>query len=244
MTRVLTTLLAAVLLTACASHPKPIPGKPAIRRIAIIPASNPTWYSFENAAPPVGYPFQYWVNKLDSKSKARIFNEKLHSPEIRLGDDITEQAVTALRACGFSVEILQDLKRRPNEPDNVDYEKITTDADAILHLWIDEVGVYSSHMSTDYIPRVNAGGKLWVKGQDDSIYDEVIYYGVDAKKGKAWAIVPDAKYAYPTFDAVMANIGEVRAAFAIGALEITKRMSEQIYSAAMPPREDSRAQTQ
>ncbi len=119
----------------------------------------------------------------------------------------------------------------PNDIDNVDYDKITTDADAILHLWIDEIGVYSSHMSTYYIPRLNVGGKLWVKGQDESLYSEEIYYGVDAKAGKKWAIVPDAKYAYPTFDALMAKIAEVQTALASGTSQISKRMSEQIYSA-------------
>ena len=57
------------------------------------------------------------------------------------------------------------------DPDNVDYDKVASDADAVLHLWISEVGLYSSHTSLDYIPRVNAGAKLFVKGADDNIYD-------------------------------------------------------------------------
>ena len=220
------------MLTACATHSHTVVINPAIKRIAIIPASNPTWFSFQNAAPPVGYPFQFWVNKLDSKSKAKIFNEGLHSPAITLGDDVTEEVATALRSYGYAVEILQGLRRPADSPDTVDYDKIATDADAILHLWIDEVGVYSSAMSTLYVPRVNVVGEMWLKGREDTLYNEEIYYGVDARKGKAWAIVPDPKYAYPTFDAVMANIENVRTAFATGASEISKRMSEQIYIVA------------
>jgi hypothetical protein len=232
MLRVVTTLLTLVLLTACATHSKTVASKPIIRRIAVIPASNPRWYSFENAAPPVGYPFQFWVNKLDSKSKAKLFNAKLNSQPIALGDDFTEEVVTALRGYGFTVEILQGVTRPADDPDNIEYDKVATDADAILHLWISEVGLYSSHMSRDYIPRVNASGKLFVKGRDDNEYDEDVYYGVDAKKDKEWAIVPDTKFAYPSFEAVMSSIDEVRSAFAIGALEISKRMSEQIYKSA------------
>jgi hypothetical protein len=89
--------------------------------------------------------------------------------------------------------------------------------------------LYSSHTSLDYIPRVNAGAKLFVKGADDNIYNEDIYYGVDARKGKEWAIVPDAKFAYRSFDLVMTNIDDVRSAFSTGVLEISARMSEQIY---------------
>jgi hypothetical protein len=227
-----TTLLTLVLLTACATHSKTIASKPAIKRIAIIPASNPRWYSFENAAPPIGYPFQFWVNKLDSKSKAKLFNDKMNSQPTTLGADFTEEVVTALRGYGFTVEILEGLTRPADDPDDIDYDKVSTEADAILHLWISEVGLYSSRMSRDYIPRVNASGKLFAKGRDDNAYDEDIYYGVDAKEGKEWAIVPDPKFAYPSFEAVMSNIDGVRSAFATGALEISKRISERIYNSA------------
>jgi len=233
MLRAVAVLSILALMSACATHPKTTASRPAaIKRIAIIPASNPKVYSFENAAPPIGgYPFQYWVNKADSKSKAKIFNSSLTSQPAYLGDDLTEEVAAALRSHGFTVQILQGLPRPAEDPDNVDYDKVSSDADAILHVWISEVGLYSSGFSLDYIPRVNAGGKLFIKGQDDNIYNEDVYYGVDAKKGKEWAIIPDAKYAYRSFDLVMANIDELRLAYATGVHEIGKRMSEQIFSA-------------
>jgi hypothetical protein len=233
MNRALLAVSTAVLLAACATHRNNLSAvKPNIQRVAIIPAANPVWYSFQNAAPPIGYPMQFWVNKLDSRSKAKIFNDRMHSPHSGLGDEFTQEVAAELRARGFTVEILQGIQRPPDDPDNVDYNKITTDADAILHLWIEEVGVYSSPMSAQYIPRVNMGGKLWAKGQEDSLYNETLYYGVDARAGKKWAIVPDPKYAYPSFDAVMAHIDEVQTALGAGASEISKKMTEQISSAA------------
>ena len=102
-----TALLALVLLAACATHPKTLATRPVIRRIAVIPASNPRWYTFENAAPPVGgYPFQFWVNKLDSKSKAKLFNDKVNAPSAALGSDLTEQVAASLRDRGFTVDDL------------------------------------------------------------------------------------------------------------------------------------------
>lgn len=232
MHRLLTGLLTvALLMTGCASRHSVSLRKPIIQRIAIIPASNPTWYSFENAAPlPVimtsglaglGY-------KLNSRSKAKAFNKAFLSQPSNLGSEFTAEVAAALRAAGFSVEILEGVKRPADDPDNIDYDRISSDADAILHLWISEVGLYSSMLSNNYIPRVNASGKLFVKGQEENIYEEEIDYGVDAKKGKQWAIVPDARFAYPSFDFVMSNIEEIRASFAVGALEISKRMSEHI----------------
>jgi hypothetical protein len=60
MYRGIAAVLAALMLTACATHSKTIVDNPPVKitRIAIIPATNPIWYSFENAAPPIGYPFQ------------------------------------------------------------------------------------------------------------------------------------------------------------------------------------------
>ena len=223
-------LLSVLAIAGCATHSTTVAKRPLeIKRIAIIPASNPRFYSFENATPPVGYPFQFWVNKADSKNKGKIFNDSLNSHPENLGRELTEKVAAALRGHGFTVEIMDALPRPADDPDNVDYDKIPSDADVILHLWISEVGLYSSHTSLDYIPRVNAGAKLFVKGADENIYDEDIYYGVDAKKGKEWAIVPDAKFAYRSFDLVMTNIDDVRSAFSTGVLEISERMSERIY---------------
>jgi hypothetical protein len=234
MTRVLTVILLLALSTACATHSKPL-AREEIRSIAVIPATNPRWYSFENAAPPVGYPFQFWVNKLDSKNKAKRFNDELASEPNRLGTEFTDEVVAALRGYGFTVEILDGVPRPVDDPDNVDYDKISANSDAILHISLSEVGLYSAHMSQKYIPRVNASGKLFVKGHDGTLYDEDIYYGVDAKKGKTWAILPDPEFAYPTFDAVMSHVDEIRSSFSVGALEIAKRMSEQVTNSAKNP---------
>lgn len=215
-------------LSACAAHPNIAVSKPAIHSIAIIPASNPSVYSFENATPPVGYPFQYWVNKSDSRSKAKLFNDKMSEPPLNLGETLTKEVAAALRERGFEVEILSNVQRPPKEPDNVDYDKVDAHADAILHVWIDEVGLYSSHTSTDYIPRVNINARLFVKGREDNIYGDDLYYGVDAKKGKEWAILPDPKFAYPTFGAVMGNLTSVRSSFQEGTSAIVSKIAQQI----------------
>jgi hypothetical protein len=45
----------------------------------------------------------------------------------------------------------------------------------------------------------------------------------------------DTKFAYPSFEAVMSHLDEIRSSFSIGALEIAKRMSEQIADSAKHP---------
>jgi hypothetical protein len=82
--RSIAVILAASLLAACASHKsQPLP-KPVVKRIAIIPATNPQTYTLYNATPPIGYPFQFWVNKADSANKEQVLNQRLQRQPLDL----------------------------------------------------------------------------------------------------------------------------------------------------------------
>lgn len=227
----LTLSIAVVLLaTACANQPKPVLAKPVVRTIAIIPATNPATYSFENqSAVQFLIPLAATVNYLDSKSKAKTFNEKLLAEPSVLGANFTDEVASALRGHGYQVQILEAVTRPTGDLDNVDYNKVVAGADAVLHLRFTEVGLFSPRSSNNYLPRVNAQGTLFVKGRDDYLYDQEIYYGVDARSGNTWAIAADHKFAYSSFDSVLVGLDGVRQAFSTGSAAISKRMSEQVH---------------
>lgn len=229
MFRSLLVASALFALVGCSTQPKPAMPKPVIKSIAIIPATDPSRYILENvSAVQFVIPLAATFNYLDSKEKAKTFNDKLRSERSTLASTFTEEMARALRAYGFEVQILSDVARSSDEPDAIDYDKISSPADAILHLRFTEVGLFSPRSSSNYIPRVNAYGTLVVKGREDYIYDQEIYYGVDSRKGKTWSIESDEKFTYPTFDAVMSRLDEIRNAFDTGAREISKRMSTQV----------------
>jgi hypothetical protein len=234
MKKFLGAMLALITLGACATHPKSATLPVAIHRIAIIPATNPRWYTLENAAPPVGYPFQFWVNKIDSHSKAYRFNEGVDPRKAELAAVITSVVAERLTSQGYAVEVLHDLLRPVDDPDNLDEEHAaaSVQTDAIVHIWIEEVGMYSGHLSTKYVPRINIGGKLWIKNHEDSLYSDVVYYGVDARKGKSWAITPDEKYRWGSFDDLMLHIDDVREAYEAGTRLAAQKLAEQISNAA------------
>lgn len=227
----LTLSIAAALLTAaCANQPKTVSVRPVIRSIAIIPASEPAIYSLENrSAVQFLIPLAATVNYLDSKSKAKTLNDKLLAQPSALGMKLSDDIATALRGYGYQVQVLDAITRPIGDLDNVDYDKVSAAADAILHLRFTEVGLFSPRSSNSYLPRVNAQGTLFVKGRNDYLYDQEIYYGVDARSGNTWAIAADHRFAYPTFDSVMAGLDGVREAFVSGASAISKRMSEQVH---------------
>ncbi len=234
MIRFLGALLIALVTVSCA-HSKLAPAPmPVIHRIALIPATNPQWYTFENAAPPVGYPFQFWVNKIDSHSKAYRFNAAVDPSKAAIGDTLTQLVEQHLREQGFEVQVIRDLVRSTKDPDNIDEDKIASDmdADAIVHVWVSEVGMYSGHLSTKYIPRINLNGKMWAKNQDDSLFWDEVDYGADAKKGKPLEIVADERYRWGSFDELMSNLDEVRSAYATGTQLAAVRLADRISAAA------------
>lgn len=136
--------------------------------------------------------------------------------------------VEALAAKGYRVEPIADIPRPRDDPDDVDYGKLKTDAGMILQLKIDEVGVYSSKLSSDYLPRVNVQAKLYVRSIDDSLYDESLYFGADAKPGKAFTIVADPRFAYPNFEAVMAKSDEIGGVFEDGIDALARMLATQL----------------
>jgi hypothetical protein len=234
--RSLTAFTAVLLAVGCASHPPTPPAPiPPIHRIAFVPPIELHWVTFENAAPPVGSPFQFWVNKIDSHGKAFRFNQAVEPGKLALAEIITEVVTKQLRERGFEVEVLEDVKRPADNPDNIDDEYVAShvDADAVLHIWFDEVGMYSRHLSDKYVPRINIRGKLWTKLREDSLYSDEVDYGADARKGKSWAIFADERYQWGSFDELMSHMEDVRAAYTTGARLAAMKMADQVAASAV-----------
>ena len=226
--RQLVTVVFLASLAACASKPASTE-KPVVRKIALIPATEPLQLTLENQnavvflSPITSLGFQY-----DSKVKAKLFNEKMATQNLSLAPKLTTTVVDSLRSAGYQVEVLEGLARSADDPDDIDYEKIKTDAEVIVQLRVKEVGMFSSRFSNDYLPRVNVDGKLYIRSLDDSIYDETLYYGADAKEGKASAIIADRKFAYPTFEVLMSKPEEVRDVFENATLALARLLAKQL----------------
>jgi hypothetical protein len=230
--RFLSAVFIVALLGACASKPVSA-DKPVLRKIALIPATEPAGLTLVNENKVMSFlvPISSAGYYLDSKGKAKLFNDRIASRHLALAQRLTSTIVDALRAAGYTVDVLQSITRNPEEPDSFDFETVATDAEAILQVRIDEVGVYSSTLSNQYLPRVNLQGRLYVKSIDDTIYDENLYFGADAKKGKPFMIESEAKFAYPTFDTLMGKTDEIGDAFEGGIDALARMVATQLIEA-------------
>ena len=206
--------------------------KPTIKSIAIVPATDPASYTIQNAS---GIQWVLPITSagyaLDNRAKAKLFTERLAATKFAPGRQFTYAMAEALRSHGYSVQILENITRTTNDPDNIDYKELSYSADAVLHLYFSEIGFRSPPTSTNYLPRLNARGIVFVKNHPDYLYDETIYFGIDARPGKTWAIVADEKFAYSGFDPILENLDSVKAAFSTAIREVSMRMSGQIHAA-------------
>jgi hypothetical protein len=130
--RPLLVVFALATLGACASKPVSTE-KPFLRKIALIPATEPRSLTLLNEN---GVMFLSPITSVgfygDSKEKAKRFNEALAPRRMALAQKLTTQVADALTAKGYKVELLTDIPRPDDDPDDVDYEKLKTDTEMIL----------------------------------------------------------------------------------------------------------------
>lgn len=228
---VVCSLVVGVALAGCAAK-LPLAEKPVVRKIALIPASEPLEFTLGNPTPIMFIsPLVETGIMLATKAKAREFSQKMTARHVALAPRLTTIVVDSLRAAGYTVDVLDDIARDPEDPDNIDLAKVATDAQVIVRLRIREVGVFSPRSASDYLPRVNVDGALYIRAIDDAPYDETLYYGVDAQSRHAGSIEADPSLKYPTFDAVMAKTDELQATFEYATDALARLLAAQLKQA-------------
>ena len=232
----LTSALVLATLLGCASKRPPAVAaeRPLVHRIAVVPATDPLTFSLENRSsvmflsPIVGVGVA-----LDSKDKAKRFNQDPRTRRFDLASRLTAPVVAALRGAGYEVEVLDGIARPADDPDDVDLDKVAPGADAVLQLRVRAAGLYAGLLSNDYLPRVNVDGRLQVRASEDDFYDERLYYGVEPRPSAHVDIPPDPRYTYPTFDALMARMDDVGTALQTGTDALAQLMTKQLMHALL-----------
>lgn len=237
MSRWITLSIAALTLAvlgACVGGPKVVEPKPVVKSIAIIPALSPGHYSVDGrsaaaaAVNPLGVLFQ----DPERRQKEQVFAQRMPDPNFQPGAQFTNAVAQALRDLGYRVEVLENIPRYPEDPDDVDYAKLTYTADAVLHLYFRVAGIHSSPLGRNYVPRLNAGATLMAKGYSKNLYKDTTYYGYEADPtDPVTSIVANTKYRYANFDAVLNNLGPLRSAYAEGIQASAKLTAVRIHAA-------------
>jgi hypothetical protein len=229
--RSLLTLFIPVLLAACASKTPDAPLKSPIRTISLVPASNPNKVFFENSSVVSGLNFMLAAaHRADTQNKQNILNSSVDISGSNLGDRFTEKVAANLRAAGYQVEILTNISRPIDYPDNIDIRAVPITTDAILQLSITYVGVTSGATSSTFHPHVTSYAVLYPKGHRNAHFDGEVQFGTGVPDGKDWGIKADSKLSYPSADAVLRSVPELRSFYLVGTEAMANRVSEQMVA--------------
>lgn len=181
----------------------------------------------ENKGVPIGV---LWQGIAD-RSKSNTFTESMEATRNSMALAMTTGLLNELKVQGFDAQILEGVARPPASPDDIDYPKLPT-TQPVLHVYFEEVGMYSSRFSLDYIPRVNVTAYLVRPQSEESIYNETIYYGADARGDSPKSIPADARYKWPSFDALILQPKEVSDAYGAAVTAIASKIAVNVRAAA------------
>lgn len=228
--RAVTALLCALsftLLSGCASRgAKPVDATP-VTQIMVLPVAPIKKLFTENKGVPIGV---LWQGIAD-RSKSTTFTESMEATRNSMALALTGELLKELKAQGFDAQVLKGVARPPASPDDIDYPKLPT-TQPVLHVYFEEVGMYSSRFSLDYIPRVNVTAYLVRPQSEESIYNETIYYGADARGDSHKSIPADPRYKWPSFDALIQQPNEVSESYGAAVTAIASKIAGNVRATA------------
>ena len=221
--------LVAAVLAGCAHKPSVTAARPNIRSIGLLPVLEPSETTFENKnGVQYLFPIAAAGFAIDSANKRREFSAKLASQEMAIGKKLTALLTEALTQAGYRVVLLDTVPRPSDDPERIELEKLRTQTDAVLQVYFEQVGLLSTRFSTDYIPTVNVHATLRVTGSEEDLYDETLYYGVDARPEGPSSIAAAPEYAYPSFEIAMLKVPAIAGALAAASDAIGQLLTSQL----------------
>jgi hypothetical protein len=173
------------------------------------------------------------LGESDEQSKSGQFDASVRG-QLRLGKSLTAALEADLKRRGFEVKV--DHDQRPYSdagPDTApvnerfDYGGIETRADAILHVSFVRAGYLSTAGSRDYQPWLYVRARLLSGGGKAPLYSQFLVFG--AKFPQIEAYIPAApQYAYPNFEALLANRVAATAGLEEGARMVAAAIGQQL----------------
>jgi len=211
----------------CGSTSKVPANSTPVTQIMVLPVAPIKKLFTENKGVPMG---MLWQGLAD-RHKSAAFTESMETTRNSMALALTSELLKELKAQGFEAQVLEGVARPPASPDDIDYPKLPT-TQPVLHVYFEEVGMYSSRFSLDYIPRVNVTAYLVRPQSAESIYNETIYYGADARGESHKSIPADARYKWPSFDALIQQPKEVSDAYGAAVTAIASKIALNLRATA------------
>jgi len=224
----LASFVAFSLLVGCAGSPvSPVPQAP-VTRVVVVPVTPIDKLHTENKGIPLGVLWQSIADRIKSSD----FNERMEAARKDMGPNLTAALVRQLIAQGYEAQVADGTAGLP-VGSSVDESRLPS-TDAVLRIYLNEVGMSSARFSKDYVPRVNLSAYL-VRGQtEDSLYSETLYYGADSSGEASWSVPANPDHRWSSFSEMVERPQQVAESYDYAVNALAKRIAQNIRTQAPP----------
>jgi hypothetical protein len=220
---------------ALATTPLPSPLKPVIKTLTFIPATHPLMYrlgSSDIKSSIHAFILPQDTNSIADERRERSdkFNDAMKAHNFRSDNELSAAVISELEKLGYGISTPNKINRKIRNPDDIDYANFEFITDALLHVSFGSIGAYMPRDNSGYYPRLNVAGIVFSKGAKRALYDNVVYFGIDAdEKDKELFTGKDSQYLYKNFEELMANISPLIEAYHSAIPIIARRMAMHIH---------------
>lgn len=230
---ILSMAVAALWLSACASRP-PVPVAEIEhhpRRVAIIPVLAFDDVSIDRSSmwPLLYGGVGFLVERVDMAQKRRVFKDRFEQAQRWIGPELTEALRGAAAQRGFDAIVLDHIERQADDPEDFEYQKIATEADVVVHVRVNRLGLISPTFSNDYVPQIDLAVVIAGHHTGVSLIDEEFSYGVSGRD-KFYAVPAPDTYRFSRFDDVLEGGDLVDEGWRFGAKALGRRIIDQLGS--------------
>jgi hypothetical protein len=204
-----------------------------VRSVAIVPAADPIEYTLTSrTAAALIFPIASAGVSMDARDKTRAFTAITKSRQPAFGSYLSTLVAERLRAAGYQVRLIEPERRDPEDPDGVDLEALVFDEDIGMQLQFDTMGFFSGMGTMGFAPKVNVDAHSFLRSGAETQFSTTIYYGVDARPNKDWAIMAADTANIPSFEILMGEPERVDTVYREALKLLAERIAAQFMKAS------------
>jgi hypothetical protein len=204
-----------------------------VRSVALVPAADPIEYTLTSRTAAVFiFPIASAGAWADSRDKTRAFTALTKSRQPAYGAYLSKLVADRLRAAGYQVRLIEPEHRDPADPDGVDLEALVFDEDIGMQLQFDTMGFFSDMGTMGFAPKVNVDAHSFLHSGAENPFSTTIYYGVDARPNKDWAIMAPDTANIPSFEVLMGEPERVDAVYRDALNLLAERIATQFMASS------------
>jgi len=206
--RLVVVAMLAGFLGACASH-APVEASAsklaAIKTIAVLSPPEPETYRVENLSHP-GIVFGLvggLVAAADQSAKQDKLSSALKSQGAAIVSGMAKQLVSHLSRSGYKARVENAPWEKKGSDFVLAYDKIQSDADAVLIMEPTQMGFLATGPVSDYVPTIKLEATLLGKDRKEPMYRGFYIHSGQYRDDKWKTITP--KTTFPNFEAMISN---------------------------------------